>query len=108
MFALSDARDYSFSKVPHLEREQEITDQSNFVKNVTKFSGSRARLKKWPTNGGKTPESRESFQRLKPRSYRNTEQDIAALPPGPNVTFENPLTSSQLLEVQSLQKTMPR
>ena len=26
-------------------------------------SGSRARLKKWPTNGGKTP---ESFQRLKP------------------------------------------
>ena len=30
MFALSDARDYSFSKVPYLEREEEITDQSNF------------------------------------------------------------------------------
>ena len=67
MFALSDARDYSFSKVPYLEREEEITDQLNFVNNVTCFpSGSRARLKKWPTNGGKTPESRESFQKLKP------------------------------------------
>ena len=32
--ALSDARDYSFSKVPYLEREEEITDQSNFVNNV--------------------------------------------------------------------------
>ena len=32
MFALSDARDY---KVPYLEREEEITDQSNFVNNVT-------------------------------------------------------------------------
>ena len=31
MFALSDARDYSFSKVPYLEREEKITDQSNFV-----------------------------------------------------------------------------
>ena len=35
MFALFDARDYSFSKVPYLEREQEIADQSNFVNNVT-------------------------------------------------------------------------
>ena len=35
MFALSDARDYSISKVPYLEREEEITDQSNFVNNVT-------------------------------------------------------------------------
>ena len=35
MFALSDARDYSFSKVPYLEREEKITDQSNFVYNVT-------------------------------------------------------------------------
>ena len=67
MFALSDARDYSFSKVPYLEREEEITDQSNFVNNETYFtSGSRARLKKWPTKGAKTPESRESFERLKP------------------------------------------
>ena len=41
MFTLSDARDYSFSKVPYLEPE-EITDQS-FVNNVTYFpSGSRA------------------------------------------------------------------
>ena len=37
MFALSDARDYSFSKLPYLEREEEISDQSNFVNNVTKF-----------------------------------------------------------------------
>ena len=37
MFALSDACDYSFSKVPYLEREEEITDQSNFVDNVTYF-----------------------------------------------------------------------
>ena len=37
MFALSDARDYSFSfsKVPYLERKEEITDQSNFVNKVT-------------------------------------------------------------------------
>ena len=35
MFALSDARDYSFSKVPYLEREEEITNQSNFVNKVT-------------------------------------------------------------------------
>ena len=35
MFALSDARDYSFAKVPYLEREEEVTDQSNFVNNVT-------------------------------------------------------------------------
>ena len=34
-FALSDARDDSFSKVPYLEREEETTDQSNFVNNVT-------------------------------------------------------------------------
>ena len=26
MFALSDPRDYSFSKVPYLEREKKITD----------------------------------------------------------------------------------
>ena len=33
--ALSDARDYSFSKVPYLERKEEVADQSNFVNNVT-------------------------------------------------------------------------
>ena len=38
MFALSDARDYSFSKVPYLEREEKITDQSNFVNDMTQFS----------------------------------------------------------------------
>ena len=37
MFALSDARDYSFSKLPYLEREEEITEQWNFVNNVTQF-----------------------------------------------------------------------
>ena len=37
MFPLFDARDYSFSKVPYVEREKEITDQSNFVNNVTQF-----------------------------------------------------------------------
>ena len=35
MFSLSDARDYSLSKVPYLEQEEKITDQSNFVNNVT-------------------------------------------------------------------------
>ena len=35
MFALFDAREYSFSQVPYLEREEEITDQSNFVNDVT-------------------------------------------------------------------------
>ena len=35
MFALSDARDYSIPKVPYLEREEEMTGQSNFVNNVT-------------------------------------------------------------------------
>ena len=35
MFAFSDARDYSFSKVSYLARAEEITDQSNFVNNVT-------------------------------------------------------------------------
>ena len=35
MFALFDARNYSFSKVPYLERQEEVTDESNFVNNVT-------------------------------------------------------------------------
>ena len=34
---MSGARDYSFSKVSYLEREEKITDQSNFVNNVTEF-----------------------------------------------------------------------
>ena len=32
MFSFSDARDYSFAKVPYLEREEKITDQSNFFR----------------------------------------------------------------------------
>ena len=32
---LSNARDYSFPKVLYLEREEKITDQSNFVNDVT-------------------------------------------------------------------------
>ena len=35
MFGLSHARDYSFSKVPYLEREEKMTDPSDFVNNVT-------------------------------------------------------------------------
>ena len=31
MFALSESREYSFSKVPYFEREEKITSQSNFV-----------------------------------------------------------------------------
>ena len=35
MFALSNARDYSFLKVPCLERKERMADLSNFVNNVT-------------------------------------------------------------------------
>ena len=35
MFALSNTRDYSFSKVPCLERKEKMADLSNFVNNVT-------------------------------------------------------------------------
>ena len=101
MFALSDARDYSFSKVSYLEREEEITDQSNFVNNVTQFYFRLpCPLKK---NGGQTGEklqkTEKDFKGWLQESYRNTEQDIVALPPGPNVTLWNPLTPSQILEV---------
>ena len=37
MFALSHAREFSFLQVPYLEREEKITDRSNFVNEVTKF-----------------------------------------------------------------------
>ena len=37
MFALSDAREFLFSQVPYLERDQKITDQSNFVNDVKLF-----------------------------------------------------------------------
>ena len=36
-FALSDAREFLFSQVPYLEREEKITDWSNSVNDVTKF-----------------------------------------------------------------------
>ena len=63
MFALSDARDYSFSKVPYLEREEEITDQSHSVTNVTYFpSGSGARLKNGRQTGGKLPKAEKAFK----------------------------------------------
>ena len=35
MFALSDAREFSFAQVPCLDRQEKITEQSNFVNNVT-------------------------------------------------------------------------
>ena len=35
MLAMSAARDYSFSKVPYLKQEEKITDQSNFVNDLT-------------------------------------------------------------------------
>ena len=76
MFALSDARDYSFSKEPYLEWQEKITDQSNFVK-ITDQSNFKQRdvillhvptsaWKKMADKRGKTPESRESFQKLRP------------------------------------------
>ena len=51
MFALSDARDYSFLKVPYLEREEEITDQSNFAPAYK--------------NGGQTGEKRGKYLSLR-------------------------------------------
>ena len=60
MFALSVARDYSFSKVPYLEGE-EITDQSNFVNNVTQFYFRfPCPLKK---NGGQTGEKLQKTEK---------------------------------------------
>ena len=35
MFALSDAREFSYTQVPCLDRQEKITEQSNFVNNVT-------------------------------------------------------------------------
>ena len=68
MFALSDARKYSFLKVPYLEGEEKITSQSNFVNDVTYFtSRSHARLKKWPTNGGKNSPKPSKLSRVETR-----------------------------------------
>ena len=69
MFALSDARDYSFSKVPYLEREEEITDQSNFVNNVTYFTScSRARLKKMANKRGKNSRKPRKLSKVETRN----------------------------------------
>ena len=48
------------------EKKRWLTNQTSQKTWRNFTSGSRARLKKWPTNGGNTPKSRESFQRLKP------------------------------------------
>ena len=40
MFALYDAREYSFLQVPYLEREEKIIDQSNLLNNVKLFYSS--------------------------------------------------------------------
>ena len=49
--------------------------------------------------GEKLPKAEKAFKGWNQESYQNTEQDIIALPAGPNITLWNPLTSSQLLEV---------
>ena len=49
--------------------------------------------------GEKLPKAEKAFKGWNQESYQNTEQDIIALPPRPNLTLWNPLTSSQLLEV---------
>ena len=73
MFALSDARDYSFSKVPYLEREEEITDQSNFVTTWRNFpSGSRARLKKMPDKRGKNSRKPRKLSKVETRNITET------------------------------------
>ena len=55
-----------FPKYHIWNEKQKITDQSKFVNDVKQFSLTFPRpLKKWLTNGGKTSESRVSFQRLK-------------------------------------------
>ena len=84
MFALSDARDYSFSKVPYLEREEKITDQSNFVNNVTLFyfTFSRQLTKNGQQTGEKLPKAEKAFKGWNLESYRNTEQDPLAYNPG--------------------------
>ena len=64
MFALSDAHDYSFSKVLYLEREEEITHQSNFVNNVMLFYFMFLRLleKNGRQTGEKLPKAEKAFK----------------------------------------------
>ena len=73
MFALSDARDYSFSKVPYLEREEEITDQSNFVDNVTQFYFRFPRpLKKMAEKRAKNSKKPRKISKVETRSLTET------------------------------------
>ena len=37
--------------------------------------------------GEKLPKAEKAFKALNQESYQNTEQDIIALPPGPNITL---------------------
>ena len=64
MLTLSDARDYSFSKVPYLEREEETTDQSNFVNNVTVIllQLPRSLEKNGRQTEGKLPKAEKAFK----------------------------------------------
>ena len=57
--------------------------------------------------GEKLPKAEKAFKGWDQESYRNTEQDIIALPPGPNITSWNPSRPRTFLKL-SLQKTMPR
>ena len=73
MFALSDARYYSFSKVPYLEGEEEITDQSNFVNNVTSFSLRFPRpLKKMADKRGKNSPKPRKLSKVETRNITET------------------------------------
>ena len=73
MFALSGARDYSFSKVPYLEQEKKITDQSNFVNNVTKFSFRFPRpLKKMADKRGKNSRKPRKLSKVETRNITET------------------------------------
>ena len=73
MFALSDARDYSFSKVPYLEREEEITDQSNFLNNVTLFYFRFPRpLKKMADKQGRNSRKPRKLSKVETRNITET------------------------------------
>ena len=61
-------------------------------------------LLQFPDKRGKNSliKAEKAFKGWNQESYRNTDQDIIALPPWPNVTLWNPLTSSKQLEVVTL------
>ena len=73
MFALSDARDYSFSKVPYLERIEEITVQSDFVNNMTYFSFRFPRpLKKMAAKRGNNSRKPRRLSKVETRNITET------------------------------------